>query len=535
MTEFSSGNMTAPRRWAAILALAVLYFGTRLPFLTVLPMNSEEAIHLEWTRSVRFSGSPYASIISDDKKPLPYWIVAPFLPSDGDGLLAGRLFGILCGFGVLAVTCRIARRWMGGRVAVLTAVFCIAAPELIFHERMFLVDPLMGLLFVLTVWYSLRLSEAADLRTAAKLGLVIGCALVSKSYGYFYLLFPALAFLVRGNARELGVRRVAAALALAYGLSAFILAGVMAYPLVRYGHGLFHDRGYFMEASMTFREILVGFQRSHGEILQTFWHHITPGILLMWIGGLIRGVLSSDRPTKFLALASFLPLLVMAVVAKVVYARFLYFFTPLMLLMAASFLVWLTGRIPRPALRRIALTAAAISALLLPLRNDALLVADPSRAPMPPMDAWGYIYGTLSGYGVDEVAAFLEGRAAEGPITVLTTDHIGNVRDGLAARLWYKPDIRLLTAGWAYRHPVLEPVRRYGAVQTTTSRHVRDAVTLTMDDLQRAYFVLNAPDVSQDYEIHLDERRFLFLNPDARPVFLAQKPHGRHRIVVFEL
>src|SRR5262249_17806659 len=65
------------------------------------------------------------------------------------------------------------------------------------------------------------------------------------------------------------------------------------------------------------------------------------------------------------------------------------------------------------------------------LRFDAALLADPARAPLPPVERSQYVYDWPSGYGVAEAAGALRQAAARHPLVVLRDQSSGSLKESL--------------------------------------------------------------------------------------------------------
>lgn len=518
--------MTAGKRsLAAALLIATLFFATRLPNLFVLPIHSDEGPFLSWSRGVRFDHRPYISVVGDEKKPLPFWIVAPFLPKDGSGLLQGRLFSMICGCLALLVSFFTARRYFGKQTAVALAALWLTSPLLFFHERMFLIDPLMGLWYALALWLSLQVGESKRTRDAALAGLVIGLALVTKSYAYFFLLLPPLALLVHRDNEDGKIAALARPLLLAYGVAALVFLAVMAYPLIEYQLGVFHDRRHFVTREDAAGSLLG--RRGLVEMGSALWFYLKPPVLILFALGLWRAVRAKSPAPKFVAAAAALPLLALAAVAYIFHGRYLYFFEPALLMTAAAGAVWIAGKVPQAVPRGAALAGVLALFCAWPAISAIGFAVDPAAQPKPPLDHEVYFEGQTAGYGVKETAEFLRERANEGPISVFTTSHIGNVRDGLLAYLWYEPEIRFVMSWWAFRKPMLGPLREFGEILTPKSRYDPSDERLALDELGTPLAVIQVP--------AFPIRKFVELNPGARLVYSVGKPGGKCRILVFEL
>lgn len=132
------------------------------------------------------------------------------------GQLALRLTGTLFGAGTIVVIAFIARRLAGERTALVAAGLAAVYPILITADGALMSESLYGLLVGLSLLVAYRLADGAGLGWALLLGLLVGCAALTR--GEALLLLPLiLPAIVRrpGRLRVAAVACVAMVLALA--------------------------------------------------------------------------------------------------------------------------------------------------------------------------------------------------------------------------------------------------------------------------------------------------------------------------------
>jgi len=82
----------------ATIALVILYFVSRLSFLTNLPIFTDEAIYIRWSQIGGRDPAWRFISLTDGKQPLFTWMVMAALRLFKDPLFAGRFVSIVAGF-----------------------------------------------------------------------------------------------------------------------------------------------------------------------------------------------------------------------------------------------------------------------------------------------------------------------------------------------------------------------------------------------------------------------------------------------------
>jgi 4-amino-4-deoxy-L-arabinose transferase-like glycosyltransferase len=398
--------------WVRWPILVGLYLASRLAALSALPMFLDERIHLRWAYWIAQGRRLRLPFISG--RGLSVYLLAAVAPESPDPLQAGRLLTVAAGLGAMIACHRLAwRATRESRAADLAALFYIACPFTLFHDRMVLTDSFLAAFTALVLVLSLALAEAPRLRTAVGLGFAIGLGVVSKTTGLVLFAVPALAVALLSRP----ARRALGPLAAAYAIA----AAVAAYPL-----WLFFRKTDELSGAMGVRDNESSFAGNAGAnlrlALEWLWAYWTPGLALLALAGLAFALARRDRgpAAALLALVAFAPTIAFVAVSEIWYPRYLLFTTvPLLPLAAWGFVAIVDAVRARAALGRAAtaaLTVALLAAVLVPaLRFDLALWSDPARAPFPALDRFQYVTGWPSGYGARESMAFLRGERERHP------------------------------------------------------------------------------------------------------------------------
>jgi tetratricopeptide (TPR) repeat protein len=468
----------------ALAAIVALYLVTRLSRLMVLPVFLDEAIHLDWAFRTAATGQLVG--ISDGGRYLPIWLYALFATSAADPLRAARLLSVAAGLASVLGLAWLGRLLDSPRAGLLAAFLYVGAPFTLVYDRMALVDALLAALVVYALAFVVLWARATQRRWAIALGLLLGAAGLTKLSGLLLLSLPAL--VVLSSARASRARR-ASQLGWVYAMAAVLLA-----PLVidLGGTGRFFEENLWVLQSGPGGSSFIA--RNARLALEWLAAYFTPQGAVVVALAFLFAVLARARADLLLA----------SVAAGwclfFVLAGGRYWF-PRYVLPAVPPLLLLVGRAADRAGRGGPWTVAALLAACW-LRFDAALLADPARAPLPPVERSQYVYDWPSGYGVAEAAAALRDAAARQPVVVLRDQSSGSLKEGL--------DL-LLRGGAAPIEFVDAPVKAGGATDVIEPLLARGRpVILAVDETTDRQLVLS-----------LDGRRVLspeaaFRKPDAR-------------------
>ncbi|TLM85958.1 glycosyltransferase family 39 protein [Pseudarthrobacter sp. NamE5] len=138
-----------------------------------------------------FGSFEWGNLITVDKTPLSIWVMS----------LSVRLFGLsswsilipqaLMGVVTTYLIYRVIRRGFGPRTALFGAAIYATTPVVVLMSRFNNPEPLMGLLMVASVLFTLKAMESGRLRTFALAGFLLGLAFMAKQVQAL-LVVPAL-------------------------------------------------------------------------------------------------------------------------------------------------------------------------------------------------------------------------------------------------------------------------------------------------------------------------------------------------------
>ncbi|MDQ3098858.1 MAG: glycosyltransferase family 39 protein [bacterium] len=442
MQKIFNFTLTKTEKYLA-LGFVFTFFLSRLINLTILPIFTDEAIYIRWSeiiwsvRSLEGAASLVFIPLSDGKQPLFFWIGGFFMQFIPDHLWAGRFPAVISGFASMI------GMWLLGhelfknkKIAWLSALIYLVLPFTLLYDRMMLADAMLTMWGIWSMYLSLILLRTLNLKVAIVLGIVYGLGLLTKSPALFYwVLTPVTLLFIKNPNREpdespLGITdyffwkwdkdtwNIVLRWIGLYSLAVIIGNAMMSIQRVS---GLYHMIGRknteFLISTEDFLER--PFALFSGNMIgMSIWFLGYLGLALVICAaiGFIRGVIKLDKRIIYLFILFILPWVASASRAKVLYPRYLLFFTPqLLLIIAFGIYVILryAGKLSYTSTKSIEVPLLVKSTLLTLILFSSLnfsyqILFSPTTAPFPLQDKEQYVEGWPSGYGVDEIYAFLK-------------------------------------------------------------------------------------------------------------------------------
>lgn len=456
---------------AVLLALIGLAAVTRLVRLGRLPQFLDEGWYISWSWQIASGESLFRPWLSG--KGISIVANALVLPwAGGHDLVASRALTVAFSLVTLAGLWALTRRLYDQRTAAVAGLLYVLCPFTLFHDRLFLADPVMSTFLALLMVASVDLARRARVKEAVLAGLALTLVVLAKANGVLLASVPAAAWLA--FARPLA--RAPRALATAYGLAVVLLA----VPLAQFLKTTSAVRFAIGNSAVPPLERVAPNLALLGEWL---WVWATPPLCALALGAAVVSLARRQAAGLFLAAVALVPLALLVPTATVWYSRYVLFVALPGLVLAARALVDLADvgavRLGLGAGGRGWLLVAATALALGPsIVQDAALWTDPRRAEMPADDRFQYVDGWPSGYGVrDTVAWAVRERArlpGPGGMTVVVRSHAplttvmalrGAFRQDPAVRVEDLPldqpaRARPLLEAWARARPTLLVVSR---------------------------------------------------------------------------
>lgn len=428
-----------------VCSLVLGYLFTRLVSLTVLPMFTDEAIYIYWAKFIQTNHSNWFISLTDGKPPLLIWMISlllTVLPADWY-LVAGRLPSVFAGTVTIVGLWTLCRHLFPKTVvAPVAVVLYILSPFALTYDRLALYDSLLASTMVWSIYFALRTADTHKHTDAYAWGLTIGLGFLSKSPAVMYwMLLPAL-LTVSNIKRSFAWTRFAVNAVTASSIAILIQSTLRV-------SSVYH----LMDAKNS------QFQRSISAILQDPFHnvhsqlrtlvvwqaeYVTPVVFITAVLGLLLLVRHRPRLAMILAGLWILPLMAFAVVASIIFPRYI-FFTVIPLYICAAFAfeyaMALVNRDKQVIIRIfliLVMTAQANVTILTLLTNPAVATG------IPETDYEQLVSNHPSGYGLTTVYQRLDEEIAKhGTIVLVTEGTFGLLPYSPMLRYWDDPRITI--------------------------------------------------------------------------------------------
>ena len=417
-----------------LLGLSAVYFLIRLPGLLTLPIFTDEAIYMRWVQIASQDPNWRFISLTDGKQPLYIWFSVIMMRLVGDPLLAGRLVSVVAGFLTLLGLYILSFALFKKRsIAAITVILYIFYPMAHVHDRLALYDSLVTTFYVWAAYVSVLLVKHVRLDLAYTLGFVIGAATLNKTSGFLsaYLLpFSLILF----DFKQKGWKEKLIRWGM-YALLAYVISQVF-YSVLRlspYFHIIseknstfFYPLSEWVTHAENFLRVPDGIFYGNLRGLTTWLIEYMTVPLAFVIAAFIK-YREFFREKALLFLYFLAPFGAFALVGKVLFPRYIFFMSVMLLPLAACGIVWLTELIQKKykVKERTALIGLTVLAVLYPAYVCIAYTMNPVAAPLPKADSRQYVNGWTSGWGVREAVEFFSDEAAEQEIFVGTQGTFG--------------------------------------------------------------------------------------------------------------
>lgn len=424
------------------LLLFVVYFYTRLTNIMSLPLFTDEAIYVRWAQIARFDAAWRFISLTDGKQPSYIWMAMNSMRVFDDPLFASRIVSVFTGcitlVGVMMVTWEIFKKKLGGSIlhqmfghlkkpesiGYIAGILFVLYPFALVYDRMALYDSTVAATMIWALYATVLLVRYIRLDLGMIFGIVAGSAMLTKTSGFFsiYLLpFSLLLFDWKQKNRRLKFFELTI-----FSVVGVIIAFVM-YSILRLSPFFYiidEKNGIFVWTISEWikRNQLEIFISNFNGLFGWFTTYVSlPVVALAALALLLPG----KRLEKvFLFMWFALPFFGLTVFGKTIYPRFIYFMTPVVIVLASYSLAFLLNKI------RLKIVFYAIFLIILGTyaRTDYYIMYDFAHAPIPQADLGQYINSWPAGGGIKEMVAFFEEEARQnGRIYVATQGTFGSL------------------------------------------------------------------------------------------------------------
>lgn len=423
----------------ALLALTVVYLAFRLPHLTLQPIFADEAIYIRWAQVIRAEQTLRFLPLSDGKTPLFMWFMIPLFKLIKDPLLAGRMLSVISGFFTLLGVFFLSKKVFNGRTAFWAGLLYAITPYTVFFDRMALVDSMLAAFTIWSVYFAVWLVKNMRLDLAMILGYLMGGAMLTKTPGMFNLLLLPLTIIGFKRDKLKTGKYALVRLIVLWGVAIGI--ALVMYNVLRLGPN-FHmlsarNADYIFSPAELIGRPLDPFIPHFHDVSDWFPKLFTWPILVSVILGIIYigyGLWKQFFQGRYLLrtvvlLWAVLPLLVNMVFLRTFTARYLLTSIPLLLVIAGFGVTKLLP--PLAYVKKLPLALVLIVLLPLPLYFNYQLLNYPDKAPLPKAERKGYFEEWTAGYGLPDIAKFLQEKSKARRVVVGTEGAFGTLPDGL--------------------------------------------------------------------------------------------------------
>ena len=418
---------------AAIIVLILLFLSVRLINLDKWPQFSDEGIYINWAKVAWKDASWRFISVTDGRQPLQTWATIPFLklfsPND---LFAGRMFAVASGFaGFIGMFVLLFYLW-GKKAAYIGALLYIFLPYLVFYERIALVDAAVNAGFIWILLFSFILVRTRRLDIAIIMGFIGGMALLAKSSSRMFLgLTAAAPILLFGTKTKKLISQ---------SINYFFLLGVVAAISLLF-YNVQRLSPYFHYVAQKNTTFILTREEFFAAPFAYFQHNVwNIPLYITWesgwfiipisIAGLFLLFKKEKLTALYLSVFILVPYFAIALFARVLFPRYVLFYSTLVIITAVYFFL----NIKSIKLRNTTLGVLLLSMMLF---NYPFLF-DPARASFPPVDRGQYVEGLTSVWGAEELMATVQQNAETRPTLVLAEGDFGLVADVL--RVYDQPE-----------------------------------------------------------------------------------------------
>lgn len=415
----------------AFVSILALYFLSRLLMLGKLPIFFDESIYIGWSKEV-LQSAKYLISLTDGKPPLHTWVMVPFVWAVKDPLVAGRAASVLFGAFTTCGLIFLGKDLVDWKTGLWAGFLYVVCPFALWYDRVAIAEGLLLTIFVFTAWLSIRAARSLSFWYIPAIGGLIGLGMLTKGTAQLLFIIVPLAFIVR--TREDGKKEPGkAAVRWCVIAVSSLLVGYGIYSLLR-----FSDKFSLIAArtgitTRTFSDIIANpigpFFSNLFEIFKVMIIFITPVVLVAAVAGLAWGFTRKWRYVYYMLAWIAVVWIVESLVAKhwmfdAILPRFFLVIIPPILLLAAVFLCNLLEWIKSPEVKlgktwkSMTSIAAIILLVLFPLYSSGLIIFDPVQALLPDSIRFQYLTGWPSGWGIEEIVAFLEEQSRGNNIVV---------------------------------------------------------------------------------------------------------------------
>ena len=407
-----------------------LYFLLRLIFLDGLPMFTDEAIYTRWAQ-IALNDSAWRFIsLTDGKQPMFVWAAIVFMKFIDDPLIAARLVSVVSGFftmiGLWFLTYEL---FKSRKAAFLSSILYVFYPFAQVLDRMALYDSMVGAFFVWATYFSIVLVRKTRLDIAYTLGFVIAGGILTKTANFFSIyLLPFLLILFNFRDKEI-VKKAskfillcAFSTAIAFGLYNVLRLSPL-FQMISAKNAIFvYPLNEWLQHPFTF------FIGNLNGLLSWLTEYLKlPYLILIAVSFVFITKFTKEK--ILLTLYFLLPFVALALFGRVIFPRFIFFMSLMLLPLAAwglEYLITFTSQQIKLKIPNVIYTVVLTVVFVAYSGFISFQFAyDPINSQIAKADNSQYVNSWAAGWGVKESIAFFKKESRDKKIFVATQGTFG--------------------------------------------------------------------------------------------------------------
>lgn len=390
--------------------------------------------------------------LSDGKQPLFMWILMFYVRRLNDPLFAGRFLSVASGFGAMIGVFAVSYLLFKNKISSLIASFIyVLSPFSFFFDRLSLVDSLLSMFAVWTLFFAILTAKTKRLDFAMIAGFTLGGALLTKSPALFISLLVPTSWILSSWPKE---RKEV--------LNHLLKLSILLMPTYLIAYGLYNilrlgpnfnlitsrNADYIFPISHLWTNPMDPFVFHIKEIFKDWFVKMGPWpILTLFLLGYVAGFKKYWKELLLLTVWFLFPVLVQSEYGKVFTVRYIFFTLP------PVFIISGLGILNKNKNLKILYYIFLALFFGISLLFDYQLLTNPDKANLPTSERSGYLEEWTAGTGIKEVAAFIKKEHAEKPnekIVVGTEGYFGTLPDGLQMYLNNIPNVTVIGTGLGF-------------------------------------------------------------------------------------
>ena len=412
------------------ILLSLVYFFLRLIFLTRLPIFTDEAIYVRWAQIALNDASWRFISLTDGKQPMFVWLAMVFMKFIKDPLMAGRLVSVLTGFltmiGLFLLSLEL---FKNKTIAFLTSTLYVFFPFAVVLDRMALYDSMVATFYVWALYFSVLLVRKVRLDIAYTLGFVIGAGLLTKSSNFLSIyLLPFLLILFNFKQKDTKQKLInfvwfaVFAAAISYGFYSILRLSPLFSMISTKNATFIYPISEWVRHPFTF---LIG---NLSGLVSWLLQYLTPAYLILILIAILF-IKNFFKEKVILLLYFALPFLALALFGKLIYPRFIFLMSLMLLPLAAWGLNYLIIFVQKKVRLNIPdvvyVIVITVLFIIYPGFVSLQFAYNPVGAPIADADRGQYVNSWAAGWGVKESVTFFKEKAKTQKIFVATEGTFG--------------------------------------------------------------------------------------------------------------